>query len=134
MAWPRLVIIGAIWLAWQGLIRKRATRTIEGTLWMVVACVAAIALIGRPATFTGVGTTVSNGVTGVLNTAFSKLPVPASSNCLPVQQGDPQSVAGNFAYTSGNALVDENANELWSVLVCKPWLYGELGTTATDHG
>jgi hypothetical protein len=125
-----VVILGAIWLAWQGLIRKRATRTIEGTLWMVVACVAAIALIGRPAAFTGVGTTVSNGVTGVLNTAFSKLPAPASSNCLPVQQGDPQSVAGNFAFTSGNALVDENANELWSVLVCKPWLYGELGSTA----
>jgi hypothetical protein len=125
-----VVILGAIWLAWQGLIRKRATRTIEGTLWMVVACVAAIALIGRPAAFTGVGTTVSNGVTEVLNTAFSKLPAPASSNCLPVQKGDPQSVAGNFAYTSGNALVDENANELWSVLVCKPWLYGELGSTA----
>jgi hypothetical protein len=125
-----VVILGAIWLAWQGLIRKRATRTIEGTLWMVVACVAAIALIGRPAAFTGVGTTVSNGVTEVLNTAFSKLPAPASSNCLPVQAGDPQSVVGDFAYTSGNALVDENANELWSVLVCKPWLYGELGTTA----
>jgi uncharacterized membrane protein YgcG len=124
-----VVILGAIWLAWQGLIRKRATRTIEGTLWMVVACVAAIALIGRPATFTGVGTTVSNGVTEVLNTAFSKLPAPANSNCLPVQQGDPQAVAGDFAYTSGNALVDENANELWAVLVCKPWLYGELGTT-----
>ncbi|HEY2287495.1 MAG TPA: type IV secretion system protein [Streptosporangiaceae bacterium] len=125
-----VVILGAIWLAWQGLIRKRATRTIEGTLWMVVACVAAIALIGKPADFTGVGTTVSNGVTEVLNTAFAKLPAPASSNCLPVQKGDPQSVAGNFAYTSGNALVDENANELWSVLVCKPWLYGELGSTA----
>ena len=125
-----VVLLGAIWLAWQGLIRKRATRTIEGTLWMVVACVAAIALIGRPAAFTGVGTTVSNGVTQVLNTAFSKLPAPASSNCLPVQQGDPQSVTGDFAYTSGNALVDENANELWSVLVCKPWLYGELGSTA----
>ena len=129
-----VVILGAIWLAWQGLIRKRATRTIEGTLWMVVACVAAIALIGRPAAFTGVGTTVSNGVTGVLNTAFSKLPVPASSNCLPVQNGDPQSVAGNFAFTSGNALIDENANELWSVLVCKPWLYGELGSTAYATG
>ena len=129
-----VVILGAIWLAWQGLIRKRATRTIEGTLWMVVACVAAIALIGRPAAFTGVGTTVSNGVTGVLNTAFSKLPVPASSNCLPVQNGDPQSVAGNFAFSSGNALIDENANELWSVLVCKPWLYGELGSTAYATG
>ena len=124
-----VVILGAIWLAWQGLIRKRATRTIEGTLWMVVACVAAIALIGKPADFTGVGTTVSNGVTGVLNTAFSKLPTPAGSNCLPVQAGDPQSVTSNFAFTSGNGLVDENANELWSVLVCKPWLWGELGTT-----
>jgi hypothetical protein len=124
-----VVILGAIWLAWQGLIRKRATRTIEGTLWMVVAATAAIALIGRPADFTGVGTTVSNGVTQVLNTAFARLPAPANSNCLPVAPGDPQSVTANYAFTSGSGLVDENANELWSVLVCKPWLYGEFGTT-----
>ena len=43
-----VVIIGAIWLAWQGLVRKRATRTIEGTIWMVIACAAAIWLIGQP--------------------------------------------------------------------------------------
>src|SRR5580658_3016220 len=128
-----VVILGAIWLAWQGLIRKRATRTIEGTLWMVVACAAAIALIGRPADFTGVGTTVSNGATQVLNTAFAKLPTPAGSNCLPVQAGDPQSVTSNYAFTSGNGLVDQNANELWSVLVCEPWLYGELGTIAATN-
>ena len=124
-----MVIIGAIWLAWQGLVRKRATRTIEGTLWMVVACAAAIWLIGRPADFTGIGTSVSNGVTQVLNTAFAKLPATAGSNCLPVTTGDPQSVTGNYAFTSGNGLVDENANELWSVLVCKPWLIGEFGTS-----
>ena len=124
-----VVILGAIWLAWQGLIRKRATRTIEGTLWMVVAATAAIALIGRPADFTGIGTAVSNGTTQVLNTAFAKLPAPAGSNCLPVAQGDPQSMQASYAFTSGNGLVDENANELWSVLVCKPWLYGELGST-----
>jgi len=125
-----VVILGAIWLAWQGLIRKRATRTIEGTLWMVVAATAAIALIGRPADFTGVGTTVSDGTTAVLNTAFAKLPAPANSNCLPIAAGDPQSVTSDYAFTSGNGLVDENANELWSVLVCKPWLWGELGTTS----
>jgi len=124
-----VVILGAMWLAWQGLIRKRATRTIEGTLWMVVAATAAIALIGRPADFTGVGTTVANGTTGVLNAAFSKLPAPTGGNCLPVQAGDPQSATSSYAFTSGNGLVDQNANELWSVLVCKPWLWGELGTT-----
>jgi len=124
-----MVIIGAIWLAWQGLVRKRATRTIEGTLWMVLACVAAIWLIAQPGSFTGVGTTVSNGVTSVLNSAFSKLPATTGSDCLPVQTGDPQSVPMNYSFTSGNGLVDQNANELWTVLVCKPWLDGELGTT-----
>ena len=124
-----VIILGAIWMAWNGLVRKRATRAIEGTLWMVVACAAAIWLIGRPADFTGVGTTVSNGVTQVLNVAFAKLPNPGGSNCVPVQGGDPQATSGNFGFTSSNGLVNNNANELWSVLVCKPWLDGELGTT-----
>ncbi len=69
-----VVILAAIWLAWQGLIRKRATRTIEGTVWMVVACAAAIFLIGKPADVTGVGRGVSDGISQALNVAFAKLP------------------------------------------------------------
>ena len=130
-----VVLLGVMWLAWHGLIRKRATRTIEGTIWMVVACAAAIWLIGRPADFTGVGQAVSNGVTQVLNVAFSKLPNPGGGNCVPVHSGDPQSPGGaNFGFTQGNGLVDQNANELWSVLVCKPWLDGEFGTTQFSTG
>ena len=91
-----VVIIAAIWLAWTGLVRKRATRTFEGTVWMVIACAAAIWLIGRPGDFTNVGTTVSNGVTSVLNSAFSNLPATAGSNCLPVAPGDPQSVTAEL--------------------------------------
>jgi hypothetical protein len=125
-----VVIIGAIWLAWQGLIRKRASRTIEGTVWMVIACAAAIWLIGRPADFTGIGRTFSDGVTQTLNIAFAKLPAPQQASCVPLQKGDPQTPAGaSFAYTAGNGVVDTNANELWTVLVCKPWLDGEFGTT-----
>jgi len=124
-----VVILGAIWLAWQGLIRKRATRTIEGTIWMVVACAAAIWLIGRPADFTGLGKTVSNGITQTLNVAFAGLPAPAASNCVPVQGHDPQVTAANYNFTGGSGIVDQNANELWTVLVCKPWLDGEFGTT-----
>jgi len=124
-----VVIIAAIWLAWQGLVRKRATRTFEGTIWMVIACAAAVWLIGQPSAFTNVGTTVSNGVTSVLNTAFAKLPATTGSNCLPVAPGDPQSVSANYGFTTGNGMVDQNANELWTVLVCKPWLDGEFGTT-----
>ena len=52
---------------------------------------------------------------------------------MPVKHGDPQEQ--NFAYTSGSTVVDQNANQLWTVLVCKPWLAGELGTTKfSGHG
>ena len=129
-----VVIIGAIWLAWQGLIRKRATRTIEGTIWMVIACAAAIWLIGRPADFTGLGKTVSNGITQTLNVAFAGLPAPASANCVPVQGHDPQVTTANYNFTGGSGIVDQNANELWTVLVCKPWLDGEFGTTTYTTG
>ena len=129
-----VVILGAIWLAWQGLIRKRATRTIEGTIWMVIACAAAIWLIGRPADFTGLGKTVSNGITQTLNVAFAGLPAPAGANCVPVQSHDPQVATANYNFTGGSGIVDQNANELWTVLVCKPWLDGEFGTTTYTTG
>ncbi len=126
-----VVLLGAIWLAWQGLIRRRATRTIEGTIWMVVACAAAIWLIGRPADFTGIGQKVSDGITQVLNSAFGRLPVSGGTSCVPIGKGDPQSSGESFAYTGGNEVVSQNADELWAVLVCKPWLAGEFGTMST---
>jgi hypothetical protein len=128
-----VIILGAVWLAWQGLIRRRATRTIEGTLWMVIACAAAIWLIGRPGDFTGFGRDFSDGITQTLNVAFAKLPAPQQSNCVPISQrpADPQAPAlASYSYTSGDSVVDKNANELWTVLVCKPWLDGEFGTAA----
>ena len=130
-----VVILGAIWLAWQGLIRKRASRTIEGTMWMVLACAAAIWLIGRPADFTGAGKAVSDGISQALNVAFAKLPAPHQSNCVPVGKSDPQTPPqANFNFSAGNSIVDANANELWTVLVCKPWLVGEFGTMTYATG
>ena len=124
-----IVILGAIWLAWQGLIRKRGTKTIEGTIWMVVAAAAAIWLIGL-ADFTGLGKGVSDGISTALNAAFAHLPSPGQPSCLPVSSRDPQISPTSFSYTSGRTVVDQNANELWTVLVCKPWLDGEFGSTA----
>ena len=70
-----------------------------------------------------------------LNIAFAKLPAPHESSCVPLQKGDPQLPGGaSFAYAPGNEVVDANANELWTVLVCKPWLDGEFGTANYTTG
>jgi hypothetical protein len=129
-----VVILAAIWLAWQGLIRKRATRTIEGTVWMIGACAAAIFLIGAPAEVTGAGKGVTDGISQALNAAFAKLPSPGPSGCVPLQKGDPEVQPAVYSYTSGGTVVDQNADELWSVLVCKPWLVGEFGTSVYATG
>ena len=129
-----VVILAAIWLAWQGLIRKRGTRTIEGTIWMIAACAAALFLIGKPAEVTGAGAGLSNGISQALNVAFAKLPSPGPSSCVPVRKGDPQVQPSSYSYTSGSTVVDQNADELWTVLVCKPWLVGEFGTSVYATG
>ncbi|MBT2230883.1 type IV secretion system protein [Nonomuraea sp. NEAU-A123] len=131
MYWPLLrplVIIGAIWLAWYGLIRKRATTTAEGVIWMVLAVTVATWFFSRPGDFTGLGKIVTDKTGEVVNSAFSGLPGAGGASCLPGPgQTNPQVKAGGYGQT-GTPGVDQNAEALWSTLVCKPWLMGLFGT------
>ncbi|WP_066938335.1 type IV secretion system protein [Microtetraspora fusca] len=135
MYWPYLrpiVILGAIWLAWYGLIRKRATTTTEGVIWMVIAVVAAVWFFSRPADFTGLGKVVTDKTGEIVNSAFSGLPGAGGASCLPAKGGgDAETTAGGYAQP-GTPGVDQNADALWSTLVCKPWLMGEFGTADPD--
>ncbi|WP_433181218.1 type IV secretion system protein [Actinoallomurus sp. CA-150999] len=117
--WSWVVILGALWLAWWGLIRRRASKVAEGTIWMVVAMVALIWLIGRPGDFTTLGTKISNGATAAFNAALPQGDT-GGSTCIPDKVSNPK-IARDDAVT-------KNANGLWVTLVCKPWLMGEFGT------
>ncbi|MFI7695614.1 type IV secretion system protein [Nonomuraea sp. NPDC049655] len=131
MYWPFLrpiVILGAIWLAWYGLIRKRATTTAEGVIWMVLAVTVAVWFFSRPGDFTGLGKVVTDKTGEVVNSAFSGLPGAGGASCLPPPgQTNPQVKPGGYGQV-GTAGVDQNADALWSTLVCKPWLVGMFGT------
>jgi uncharacterized membrane protein YgcG len=117
--WSWVVILGALWLAWWGLIRRRASRVAEGTIWMVLAMVALVWLIGRPGDFTTLGTKVSDGATAAFNAALPQSNV-NNTTCIPNSPNAQQTVQ--------NDAVTRNANALWVTLVCKPWLMGEFGT------
>ncbi|WP_327588819.1 type IV secretion system protein [Nonomuraea sp. NBC_00507] len=123
-----VVILGAIWLAWYGLIRKRATTTTEGVIWMVLAVTVAVWFFSRPADFTGLGKVVTDKTGEVVNSAFSGLPGAGGASCLPPPgTATPEVKPGGYGQI-GTAGVDQNADALWSTLVCKPWLVGLFGT------
>ena len=101
--WPFLrpiVILGAIWLAWYGLIRKRATTTAEGVIWMVLAVTVAVWFFSRPGDFTGLGKTVTDATGEVVNSAFSGLPGAGGATCLPGKgETNPQAKPGGYGQT-----------------------------------
>ncbi|MCD0447916.1 type IV secretion system protein [Actinocorallia sp. API 0066] len=119
--WTPVVILGAITLAWWGLVRKRTSKVAEGTIWMVAAMVGLMWLIARPGDFTTLGTTVSNATSAAFNAALPQSN--AGTTCIPAPEGQPT------LDQSGLDATTRNANGLWVALVCKPWLMGEFGTT-----
>ncbi|RMI31524.1 type IV secretion system protein, partial [Actinomadura harenae] len=124
--WSWVVILGAITLAWWGLVRKRASKVTEGVIWMVAAMVALIWLIARPADFTTLGTKVSEATSAAFNAALPQSDTKGST-CVPA----PAPPAGQPAQPAPAQpdATTRNANGLWVALVCKPWLMGEFGTT-----
>ncbi|MFC6082296.1 type IV secretion system protein, partial [Sphaerisporangium aureirubrum] len=131
MYWPYLrviILLGAVWLAWYGLIRKRASTTAEGVIWMILAVTVAVWFFSRPGDFTGLGKAVTDKTGEIVNSAFSGLPGAGGASCLPVKgQASPKAGPGGYGQ-SGTPGVTQNADALWSTLVCKPWLMGEFGT------
>ncbi|POM25080.1 TrbL/VirB6 plasmid conjugal transfer protein [Actinomadura rubteroloni] len=121
--WSWVVIVGAITLAWWGLVRRRASKVVEGVVWMVAAMVALIWLVSRPADFTTLGTKVSEATSAAFNAALPQSSTKGGT-CVPTPDGKPDpSTSANTDPTT------RNANGLWVALVCKPWLMGEFGTT-----
>ncbi|WP_131743000.1 type IV secretion system protein, partial [Actinomadura roseirufa] len=121
--WSWVVILGAMWLAWWGLVRRRASKVTEGVIWMVAAMVALIWLVARPADFTTLGTKVSEATSAAFNAALPQSDTKGGV-CVPPPEGKQDPAASpNLDATT------RNANGLWVALVCKPWLQGEFGTT-----
>lgn len=142
-----VVMLGALALIWWGLFKRRATRVTEGTIWMVCAAAAFLLLVNRPQIFTTAGTAVTGATQSVVDAALSPVdtptltggksePVPqavikgqggktvpqAQTICIPSGDGNNPQYKGNWTEA------EKNANTMWSVLVCKPWLQGEFGT------
>ncbi len=123
-----VVLLGVIWLTWQGLVRKRGTMTFEGIIWMVIAVVAATWFLNRPGDIMKASNSVTNGATNAIMAGVNQLSPTTSTGCLPEKSTNPRASSG-FRFGTGS---DQVANALWSTLVCKPWVAGEFGVAAAS--
>ncbi|WP_393916620.1 type IV secretion system protein [Halostreptopolyspora alba] len=122
---PTVIILGAVWLGWYGLIRKRLTLTVESAIWMVLAVVMGIWILVNPAQILSLSTNVVNSGTQLVNSAASKVTfTDAATSCL---AGAPEAERADWENES-DFTVRQNSQMLWSGLVCQPWVAGVFGT------
>ncbi|MDA2803223.1 type IV secretion system protein [Nocardiopsis suaedae] len=122
---PTVIILGAVWLGWYGLVRKRVTLTVESTIWMVLATALGLWILVQPQQILNMAGGVVNSGTQLVNSAVSRVSVGGGSTSCPagaepVQQAEWESDS-DFA-------VRQNSNMLWSSLVCQPWVAGTFGS------
>ncbi|PSK97296.1 TrbL/VirB6 plasmid conjugal transfer protein [Murinocardiopsis flavida] len=134
---PTVVILGAIWLGWFGLVRKRVTLTVESSVWMVLAMTLGIWILVNPGQILGYASTAVNSGGQLVNSAVSKISVPGVSDNCPTGAPGIEKAAWE---SDSEFAVRKNSQMLWSGLVCRPWMAGEFGTgpvadiAAEQHG
>jgi hypothetical protein len=133
---PTIVILGAIWLGWYGLIRKRMTLTIESSVWMVAATALGMWILVNPAQVMGLGSALVNSGTQLVTSAVGQVPYGGGSGACPAGAEPPERASWE---SEADFQVRRNADMMWSSLVCQPWVAGQFGNSsmaedaAIDH-
>ncbi|MFE1170751.1 type IV secretion system protein [Nocardiopsis sp. NPDC058789] len=123
---PTMVILGAIWLGWYGLIRKRMTLTLESSVWMVAATAIGMWILVNPAQVMGMGSALVNSGTQLVTSAVGQVPYGGGSGSCPAGAEPPERASWE---SEADFQVRRNADMLWSSLVCQPWVAGQFGSS-----
>ncbi|RKS10786.1 TrbL/VirB6 plasmid conjugal transfer protein [Nocardiopsis sp. Huas11] len=121
---PTVVILGALWLGWFGLIRKRMTLTIESTVWMVGATALGMWILINPAQVMGLSSGLVNSGSQLVTSTVGQVPYGGGSGSCPAGAEPPERAAWE---SEADFQVRRNADMLWSSLVCQPWVAGQFG-------
>ncbi len=127
---PTVVILGAVWLGWYGLIRKRVTLTIESAVWMVAATALGMWILVNPAQVMGLASGLVNSGTQLVTSTVGQVPYGGGSGACPAGAQAPERADWE---SESDFQVRRNADMLWSSLVCQPWVAGQFGNDSTGQ-
>lgn len=134
---PSLVIIGAVTLAWYAFVKRQATLTAQGAVWMIFSTAIGMYMLFAPATVIGFANTVTTWGAGMVNQGVANLQVDGMTERCPADGEPPQQADWE---TEGEFSARQNGQMMWEGLSCRPWLAGLLGGSdeanqiSQDHG
>jgi hypothetical protein len=122
-----VVLLGALWLVWHGLLQRRATTAAGGLAWMVVAIAVAAWFLAAPATILGgansVSVQASRSVLSVGGTVDPK-----------AGPADPTTAQATYGGNAGDTELRLAANRFFQTYVYTPWAVGEFGSADAAAG
>jgi hypothetical protein len=144
------IILGALWMFWQGIIKRKSTEAFQGALWMAGAAIAGGILLANP----GAIPTASNLVVSTITSAVNETLTGGAQTAANANK-ELCSVNGNITVTkteevatsvSGDTISTEQRNlqqvipqsarltqcSIWFNLVYVPWVVGQYGISPTD--
>lgn len=112
-----IVLLGALWMMWVGLVKRRSSEAVQGAVWMIGASAAALAFLSNPGWFAGWAndkvTTVS---TEIVNAAINTT----------------AGVQGTDLCGIGNSKASWRVSQcqIWETFMLSPWAAGTFGPLA----
>lgn len=114
-----VIMLAAIWIGWQGLVKKRGTEAIQGTFWIIISAVAAAAFFIWP---TEIARTADNAVGAVGSTVVSAMATSISA----------QDEICQLPESAPEREIRIVKCSLWSTFIYQPWAASQFGPTAQD--
>ncbi len=114
-----VLVIGALWMGWVGLVKRSTTQAWQGAIWMIAATSFALVVMANP---TGLAKTANNAVADVNAITSSTM---SSAAAAPMKGGD-ECYLPDGAKNRGNRIA---SCSLWKALVYTPWAVGQFGNS-----
>ena len=132
-----IVLLATLWIAWQGLVKKRFRDGVQGTIWMILAGGLGFVFLVQPAAIMTWGNTVVQTVTtsviGAGATAGSSIAdrVPSSDDeAGRVRKFERSLCSGASQGNDGDTTIQGTRYAtcaLWQTFLYQPWSFGQFG-------
>jgi len=113
-----LILIGAVWVGYMGIVKRAAVVALQGTGWMIAAVAMGTVFLAQPSL-----------VPGYVDGFVQKAKVIFNDGINVSQPSDALCKASGKNVTSR-----QSACLLWEAAIYQPWVSGQFGTTRTTTG